>query len=655
MVLVRRWYVFLVCAISLQAVAWAAITLLQQLLTSTDVFVAASIALQSALIVVGLPIYLGHWLWAQRLAGRDADESASALRRLYLYVMQAGFLIPAVIGAADLARFALQAATGIAGTAVLRYATESSVVLVVAGVLWAYHAWVAATDVRLKPETGNAALVRRLYVLAFSALGVALTFGAGISLLGWVLGLVGTSAVGDRPSTYALTEAGASAIVGLPLWLVFWHWAQGLFVSPNSEEHGSALRKFYLYALVLCGVLGTVINITLILAGLLRSALGLPPQGDLSGPLSFIVGMAVLWAYHSVVLRTDIARMAEAPRQAGVRRLYLYLVGAVGLAAVLIGLGGDLSVLIRALTESVFDDGLREQLAWCTAGLIAGLPVWLLPWRQAQAAAVAQIPAGVAERQSVVRKIYLYFFLFVATLTVLAGAVYVVFRIFRLVLGESGAGNLPGDLGQAIAFSLIGVGVWIYHGLAVRGDGRRNQEAQADRWHKVRVAIVDYGDGRLGRAVLDAVRRELPTVTLDPIGLTPAAAAALGAEPGTGSAPETWAERLAKASVIVGPWDVAVAGSGAGAVTAELPGLIAQSLARKLLIPVRGAGLDWVGVEHWDVETQVRQTVAAVRQIAEGEPVQPGRPLGVGAIIGLVVVGLFLLTVIVNVLAGLFQ
>ncbi|MBL8094640.1 MAG: DUF3842 family protein [Anaerolineales bacterium] len=655
MVLVRRWYVFLVCAISLQAVAWATISLLQSVLAFSDLFEATSIALQSALIVVGLPIYLAHWLWAQRLAGRDADERASALRRLYLYAMQAGFLVPVVVGAADLARFALQAATGIAGTAVRQSVTDSLVVLIIAGVLWAYHAWVTVTDSRLKPDTGNAALVRRWYVLAFSALGAAVTFSAAITLLGWILTYLGASAVSDRQNTYGLTEAAASALVGLPLWLIFWRWAQRLFAGPSLEERESALRKFYLYALVLSGVVGTVSNATMILAGLLRSLLGLQPEGELSGPLSVIIGMAVLWAYHSVVLRADAAQAAEAPRQAGVRRLYLYLVGAVGLAAVLIGLGGDLSVLIRALTEAVFDDGLREQLAWFTAGLVAGLPVWVLPWRQAQAAAVAQTAAGVSERQSVVRKIYLYFFLFAATLTVLAGAVYVVFRIFRLVLGESGAGNVPGDLGQAIAFSLIGVGVWIYHGLVVRGDGRRNQQAQADRWRQVRVAILDFGDGRLGRSVLDAVQRELPTVTLDPIGLTPAAAAAMGAEASAGVAPETWAERLAKASVIVGPWEVAVAGGGAGAVTAELTGMITRSAAHKLLIPVRVPGWDWAGVDRWDADAQVRQTVAAVRQIAEGEPVQPSRPLGVGAIIGLVVVGLVVLTVVVNVLAALFQ
>jgi hypothetical protein len=44
-----------------------------------------------AIIIVGLPIYVFHWLMAQRLAGQDEAERASLIRRLYFYAMMAGW------------------------------------------------------------------------------------------------------------------------------------------------------------------------------------------------------------------------------------------------------------------------------------------------------------------------------------------------------------------------------------------------------------------------------------------------------------------------------------------------------------------------------------------------------------------------------------
>jgi hypothetical protein len=84
---VRRWYIYLVSAISLQAVAWAIITLLRNLLISRLDPPPTSIAFQIAVILVGLPIFLAHWLWGQRLARKVVEEREATLRRFYLYGM----------------------------------------------------------------------------------------------------------------------------------------------------------------------------------------------------------------------------------------------------------------------------------------------------------------------------------------------------------------------------------------------------------------------------------------------------------------------------------------------------------------------------------------------------------------------------------------
>lgn len=626
MATVRRWYIFLVCAISLHSVTWAVIALLRNLFISGSDAPVAVIAFEIAVIVIGLPIFLVHWLWAQQLAGRDMDERESALRRLYLYGALAGFLIPFTANSFDLVATLLWLAAGGKPNDLgfYTYSPTDAIIsdLVAMGVLallWFYHQRVTAADSKAAPETGNAATVRRLYVLGFSSGGVWAVILAIIHLVRWIMYQFGGGEAIRATDLAGLTDEVARLAVGMPLWLLFWRQAQGMFTGQSEEERESALRKFYLYVVVFIAALSAVANATLILAGFFRRLLNLPSMGDIRGPLPIIIGMGVLWAYHAYVLRGDAALAGEAPRQAGVRRLYLYLIAAVGLAAFLVGLSGDISVLIRSLGGQFFGPDLKEQLAWFTAALIAGLPVWLLPWRQAQVSAVAAGNAGAEERRSVVRKIYLYFYLFLATMTVLSSAVYIVYRLLSIILGAGRGGNLFSDLGQAIAFSIIAIGVWLYHGFAVRGDGQLNKREQTQRLGELRVTVVNVDDGRLGAGLVESLRRELPGLNVNIIGPALNDAAA---------------NQLAEAGLIVGPWDMAVA---SGPVSPEFAQAIVASPARKLLIPARVAGWEWAGVDRWNVEAIIQQTVRAVNQILEGEEVKPARPLGAGAIIGIII------------------
>src|SRR3989304_568464 len=148
MITVRRCYVFLVCAVSLNAVAWAVIALLRNLFAVSGQAPVTSIALQVAIIVVGLPVYLVHWLWAQRLAARDSDERESGLRRLYLYGTLAGFLGPFVANAFTLIRWVLVTVLGgpppgglypSASFSPTQGVLRNLFALVILGLLWVFH------------------------------------------------------------------------------------------------------------------------------------------------------------------------------------------------------------------------------------------------------------------------------------------------------------------------------------------------------------------------------------------------------------------------------------------------------------------------------------------------------------------------------------
>ena len=110
---VRRWYIFLVCAVSLQSATWAGINLLRNLLTRH--YNATAVALPIAVIVIGLPVFLVHWLWAQSLARHDPEEHTSPLRSLYLYGMLSGFLAPFLINTFNLVNVLFLMLLGVGG------------------------------------------------------------------------------------------------------------------------------------------------------------------------------------------------------------------------------------------------------------------------------------------------------------------------------------------------------------------------------------------------------------------------------------------------------------------------------------------------------------------------------------------------------------
>ena len=80
-----------------------------------------------------------------------------------------------------------------------------------------------------------------------------------------------------------------------------------------------------------------------------------------------------------------------------------------------------------------------------------------------------------------------------------------------------------------------------------------------------------------------------------------------------------------------------------GATTPGIASAIINSSAVKLLVPTRVEGWEWAGVDQWNTAYFVQQTVNAVQQIIEKKNVKPVRPLGAGAIIGIVIGAIFLL------------
>lgn len=95
----------------------------------------------------------------------------------------------------------------------------------------------------------------------------------------------------------------------------------------------------------------------------------------------------------------------------------------------------------------------------------------------------------------------------------------------------------------------------------------------------------------------------LPVATLNTVGLTTAARAALGPQNGQ---PET-AAILKSADIIVGPWTVATPFAGPQPDEEGIFAALAASPAHKVLIPKAEEDWDWAGVAGWKEETAVRR------------------------------------------------
>ena len=95
---VRRLYFYVVALVSLEVVVWGVIGLGRTLINLNLVVGSpvSQLAGSLALVLVGLPVFLIHWLIAQREALKDPEERATRVRALFLYGVLIGTLVPIV-------------------------------------------------------------------------------------------------------------------------------------------------------------------------------------------------------------------------------------------------------------------------------------------------------------------------------------------------------------------------------------------------------------------------------------------------------------------------------------------------------------------------------------------------------------------------------
>jgi len=330
-----------------------------------------------------------------------------------------------------------------------------------------------------------------LYGLLMTAIGAQQILRFLFYIPGDVLGEMGREVV---------VNGTALLVIGTPVWIYIWRVIQDSLTDP--AEKGSTLRLGILYILALGGVVTVLTTSAMVVDSIITQLLG----GDaafrefvreIGGPISVGVPLGMIWAYYGYWLNRHIESVSDKVREAGMKRIYNYILAFIGLVVSFVGVAILLAFIIDMTTSKAFlmGDENRSGLAAAISSLVVGLPLWLRTWRPMQTEASAQDDLGDHARRSVLRKTYLYLTLFASVIGGMATAVGLVYQIIKFVLTGNAGSDFLNTLLNLIQVLFLFSMVLVYHLRVLREDGASTADALAEKQNQFNVLIVDSGNG----------------------------------------------------------------------------------------------------------------------------------------------------------------
>ncbi|GAB4497529.1 MAG: hypothetical protein OHK003_06440 [Anaerolineales bacterium] len=594
---IRRLYFYAVAAISIEVVLWGMIGLLRSIFNPQEISNNASnLASALALIFVGVPIFLVHWVWAQRASAQDAEEHSASLRAIFLYGILLGALIPVIQNLLALINRTILSSAHLSMYRAVVGGSQTwldNLIAIVINLLIAAYFWnVLKANWGSLSEAENFAEIRRLYRFIWVLYGLLMTiYGAQQAL---TYAFTSPSNILGQIGREVAVNAAALLVVGTPIWFFSWRILQDALA--DSAEKESYLRLGTLYLLTLGGVI-----ISLVAAGNLIYIILLQWLGDgetmkefirlIGGPISIGVPLGVVWAYYGKWLDRQFFFDENLPRRAGKHRLYIYILSLLGLAATVTGLLSLFSVLIDLILGETYlsVSGLSEPLSGSIATLVVGLPVWLMTWRPMQAQALEDSDSGDHARRSIIRKSYLYLVLFASVIGGMISAGTLVFDLINAALGGGSSNLFNTVLNELMALVVFAV-LLLYHLSALRKDGAARADILAEKQSQFQVLVFDR-DGKFGEAVKAVFAKRAPGVPVTMINVNKSVPADL------------------KADAVILPGSLAVN------TPEKVEAWIRSFNGNKLIVSDEAAGVFWVN----DFE----QAADSAKSMAEGQDIRP--------------------------------
>ena len=541
----RRLYVYLLSGVSLGALVLGVTMLLTVLFErlglgpSGDVVFGGEDALRqqltlaSAVIAVSLPVWLIHWVVAERSVRPDRPaapvERTSAVRGLYFAIAMGALLLAMATGMAGL----LEAIVlRLAGTESFgRGIGGSLAVVIAAGAAWAYHVWLRTRDWSRGPMTGAGAWLPRtyLYVATFSGLILLLSGITGfIELLGrFVL---------DEPPPFIDSSAGpwwafplssavTSVVVGGGLWLGHSLYANRLLRDDGwrgASERPARLRLAFFVAVLVATAGGTIFLLGEGAGNALAAALGVADGDGASQTVGLIVlpivsaiPYAIAWWMYARWMEGEASSLGSSERVETEHRLQLYPVALVGLAFGATAAAWLIGILIDVLLgggQVLGGDTWRRELAQFAPFAVLGFGAWIWRWREVTSRWAVD-PVG--EAQSTTRWATLLIVLAVGIGAGVISTGFILYRLFGSIFGLTLSGDAVSELSLPFGVALVAAAVVLYHW----GQLRRDQALRAgiEPTPNVAAAVARTASLRLTgppdadiTAVVAALRGHLP-------------------------------------------------------------------------------------------------------------------------------------------------
>jgi hypothetical protein len=492
---IKRLYFYIVSYATLQVTAFGAVLLLSYVL---DALLARGViggvtqraSLGIAMVIVGAPLWLLHWTFTRRQLERQPEEAGAVLRKLYVY---GALFLAAVIGL-----FAFQFLVAyLLGTE--DFSSVWAAQLIVWGGVWAFH-WVQ--EQREGQPSSGSRTVRRWYLYGVSAVSLAFLVSGATNVLAVVITraydelFIGTTFTATPLWGDQMKGALSNVVPGGVWWGVHW-----LLFSRGDVE--STLRQVYLYLFAfLFGAASVLVSTAIILFTVMQWLLG-APGADPNAAVHFraipnalpslVVGLGIL-GYHWAVVQEESRALAD--RLPGARRSFRYIMSALGLGTLATGvvllLGGVISFLFPVPGDPLTGtEAWRDPLALAFTLIFIGAPLWLWYWSRAQRHAQEE---GLAERNALSRRIFLYVALGALALAAVGGLV----GVLSILLEDILSGRLTLDFlreGKWFLSTAAAAAVFlVYYAQVLREDQRAGAEAAPRRKDVTVVVGEDQSD-----------------------------------------------------------------------------------------------------------------------------------------------------------------
>lgn len=136
---------------------------------------------------------------------------------------------------------------------------------------------------------------------------------------------------------------------------------------------------------------------------------------------------------------------------------------------------------------------------------------------------------------------------------------------------------------------------------------------------KKQILVIDGQGGKIGRQIVDALKKQYENIFITAVGTNGNATSAMlkaGADQGaTGENPVIVASR--KADIIIGPVGIVVADSLLGEVSEKMAAAVGKSEAVKILVPINRCNNIVVGVKCDSVNEMIEETVKTAGELLD--------------------------------------